>query len=272
MRRLLQLLPRAVVFIVLTLVTQVGGIAYLMGLAIASMVSRRFAFYSQSVIALLIAAPIYLAMTYFLVPPLAAAMGRVRLPCETRSQSPLVAASKLTCVLNRSYVRPEVHSLLMSLGAEAGQRFPGTQVTALEGNFPFADGFPLLPHLSHRDGKKLDLAFFYRTADKAIAHGSPSRLGYFVYEQPRTGDQTPCAGRWTPLRWDFDFFQPRPPAWHLDEERTAWMLRWLKEHPQISRIFVEPHLADRMGVAGGKVRFQGCHAARHDDHIHVEVP
>jgi hypothetical protein len=270
---MLRLVPHAVVFVCLTLVTQIGGIAYLMGLALATVISaRRPAFYVRSVIALVIAAPLYLAMTFFVVPPLAAAMGRVRLPCETSGSNPVVAASQLTCVLNRSYVRPELRDLIMGLGVEAGKRFPGSQVTALEGNFPFADGFPLLPHLSHRDGKKIDIAFFYRTPDTAISHGSPSRLGYFVYEPPRPGDPTPCAGRWTPLRWDFGVFQPKPAVWQVDEERTGWMLQWLKNHPQVSRIFIEPHLADRLNATGGKVRFQGCQAARHDDHIHFEIP
>jgi hypothetical protein len=272
MRRALRLLPHAVVFICLTLVTQIGGIAYLIGLAGAALMSKRSSFTSQSLIGLLIATPIYLAMTLFLVPPLAAAMGRVRLPCETRSQEAVVAATRLTCLLNRSYVRPEMRDLIMALGVETGKRFPGSQITTLEGNFPFADGFPLMPHLSHRDGKKLDIAFFYRTPDKAIAHGSPSRIGYFVYEQPRPGEQTPCAGRFTPLRWDLGVFQPKPPVWQVDDERTGWMVKWLKEHPQVSKVLIEPHLADRLNAAGGKVRFQGCHAARHDDHIHLEVP
>ena len=146
-------------------------------------------------------------------------------------------------------------------------------MTTLEGNFPFIDGFPLLPHLSHRDGRKVDLAYFYRSTkgNAAIPHASPSWLGYFIYEQPREGEPTPCAGRWTPLRWDFKWFQPQSPSWHLDEQRTASMLSWLKNQPQVYRIFIEPHLAQRLGLVGGKVRFQGCQAARHDDHIHVEV-
>jgi hypothetical protein len=49
------------------------------------------------------------------------------------------------------------------------------------------------------------------------------------------------------------------------------MILWLKARPEVTRIFIEPHLADRLGVGGGKVRFQGCRAARHDDHLHVEI-
>ena len=63
----------------------------------------------------------------------------------------------------------------------------------------------------------------------------------------------------------------KAPAWVLDEERTRAMILWLKARPEVTRIFIEPHLADRLGVGGGKVRFQGCRAARHDDHLHVEI-
>ena len=38
---------------------------------------------------------------------------------------------------------------------------------ALDGGFPFLDGFPLLPRLSHDDGRKLDLAFLL-AADPAV--------------------------------------------------------------------------------------------------------
>lgn len=174
--------------------------------------------------------------------------------------------------MNRGHVRPEVLALIGALGGEVTQRFPGSRVTTLEGNFPFIDGFPSR-HLSHRDGKKVDVAYFYGSSEESasIAHGSPSWLGYFVYEQPSQEDPLPCAERWTPLRWNFEWFQPQPPKWRLDEQRTAWMLTWLKSRPHVSRIFIEPHLAQRLGVAGGKVRFQGCQAARHDDHIHIEI-
>jgi len=52
------------------------------------------------------------------------------------------------------------------------------------------------------------------------------------------------------------------------------MLRWLVEKgPEhgVAKILLEPHMVKRLGVASPLIRFQGCRAARHDDHIHVEV-
>lgn len=262
------------VFVFVTVLTQIGGIAYLAGLAFAR--ARRVKLmnvWPQRFVVLVTAVLCYALMSFFLVPPLAEVMGRVHLPCGTVSAGPLVAATKLTCALNRGYVRPNVDKLITDLSAQVELTFPESKVTTLEGNFPFLNGFPLLPHLSHRDGKKVDIAYFYqRAADgSALAYGSPSALGYFIYERPKNGETSSCAGRWTPLRWDFVGLQPKPPKMRIDEHRTAWMIRWLKNDPRVSKIFIEPYLAARLGVSGGKVRFQGCYAARHDDHIHIEV-
>ena len=273
MRRIRRLLGIGALFAALTALTQIGGLAYLFGLTVGCLPGLRgISPVLRRTTTILAGTLVYVVFTAVVVPPLATSLGRVRLPCHVDGEGPVVAATPLTCVLNRGYVRPEVRDLLMALGTEAGRRFPGTQLTALEGNFPFGNGFPLLPHLSHQDGKRVDVAYFYEDAAGSIGHGSPSPIGYFVYEQPRTGDRLPCSGRWTPLRWNFAWLQPDPPRWRLDQQRTAWMVEWLKNNPSVSRLFLEPHLADRLGVASGKVRFQGCQAARHDDHIHIDVP
>ena len=239
-------IARAVIFAVLTVLTQIGGLCYLLGLVL----QRRGR--SVGVVSALL---VYVVLTVVVVPPLAALAGRVRLPCATAANAaaPLVSATRLTCALNRGYVRSTTARVLTALGEAMNRQFPGSQVTTLEGSFPFFDGF-------------------YRTADgqTAVPRGSPSWFGYFVYERPQVGDGA-CAGVRSLLRWDLNWLQPASPAWVLDVPRTAWMLNWLKAQPQVARLFVEPHLARRLGVEGGKVRFQGCQAARHDDHIHIEV-
>nr|WP_261337459.1 hypothetical protein [Rhizobium leguminosarum] len=39
----------------------------------------------------------------------------------------------------------------------------------------------------------------------------------------------------------------------------------------LQKIFIEPHLKNALGIADSHIRFQGCRAARHDDHIHIQV-
>jgi hypothetical protein len=71
-----------------------------------------------------------------------------------------------------------------------------------------------------------------------------------------------------------DWFQPlvRDDV-TLEEERSRAALQWLAtEGPDrgIEKILLEPHLKARLGLDSDLIRFQGCGAARHDDHIHVE--
>jgi hypothetical protein len=255
----------ALIVVALTLLTQIGGIVYVTALLATrywrrSSVSRwrRTAYVTTA--ALLI----YTVASIAIVPPLAGLIDRERAPCAS--------TTVVGCVLNRTYLKSKPLALITELDQVMAKRFPGSGVTILEGSFPFLDGFPLPPHLSHHDGRKVDLAYFYRDASgRPITRGSPSPVGYFHYQQPRPGDREPCAGRFTALRWDFGWRQPEEPAWVLDEERTRAMILWLKARPEVTRIFIEPHLADRLSVGGGKVRFQGCQAARHDDHLHVEI-
>lgn len=37
------------------------------------------------------------------------------------------------------------------------------------------------------------------------------------------------------------------------------------------KILIEPHIPARLGVSSRAIRFQGCRAARHDDHIHNQI-
>lgn len=262
MRGLFKTIYRLAMLAFLTIVTQVGGIAYLIGMLFGRSRLR--------VLAISLAA--YAVMTAIMVPLLAASSGRVRLPCSSSGDAPVVAATWLTCALNRGYVRRSALETVTALGRDYAQQFPGSKLTTLEAGFPFIEGFPLIPHISHKDGRKVDLAYAYRTAadGSAIPYGSPSWIGYFIFEQSKPGERISCP-RPTALRWNFYWVQPNPPIWVIDEERTGWILRWLKERSSVEKIFIEPYLADRMGVDGGKVRFQGCNAARHDDHIHFQV-
>lgn len=147
---------------------------------------------------------------------------------------------------------------------------PGTHVSYLDGAFPFP-GVPLLPHLSHGDGRKLDLALFYvdRAGRPLDVGGSP--LGYFGYIQPPRPRDAACPARWLDLRWDLAPLQ----AWlmpdALDRERTGRLVATAARHPAIGRGLLEPHLQRALGLRSPGLRFQGCGAARHDDHLHVQL-
>lgn len=58
----------------------------------------------------------------------------------------------------------------------------GIQVVYLDTNFPFINKFPLLPHLSHSDGKKIDVSLIYKDEKGKLTNKKPSVSGYGVYD------------------------------------------------------------------------------------------
>jgi hypothetical protein len=265
---MMRLLFHASVVMLLTALTQVGAIAY----AVAYLIYRRtklrlpafatfFAAYAGLVFASNVTAPIF---------------GRVPVPCFASKDAELTVRTPLFCVLNRNFVSPKMLIAARALASHMKGKFSGTITLVLDGNFPFVDGFPLLPHLSHSDGNKLDIAFYY-AADGAYLPGrTRSPIGYFAFEVPNSGAKLPCEGRndLITFRWDFAYLQGLFPAYQLESQRMKEALRWLSTDGQaygIEKIFVEPHLVQSLDAQQERIRFQGCRAARHDDHIHFQV-
>ena len=73
------------------------------------------------------------------------------------------------------------------------------------------------------------------------------------------------------MRWNFGALQPHWHDYELEPRRMVAVLEILTADPRIQKVFVEPHLLERFGLSDPKIRFQGCRAARHDDHIHLQV-
>jgi hypothetical protein len=255
----------------LTVLTQVGGLVWLLAMAL-----RRFLPTPSRLAFLGLFLGLYAAAT-ILTQQLAPLAGRVALPCFPGNDSTLAVHSPLYCALNRNYVAPELASVAKAYADHMAGAFPGTRTLALDASFPFLHGFPLIPHLSHNDGRKLDLAFYYLDESGKFRNGETrSPLGYFAFQQPVTGSPQPCAGRdrWMTLRWDMAWLQWAFPDWQLEPQRMHEALRWLSNEGQnlgIGKIFIEPHIPASLGVSSNTFRFQGCRAARHDDHIHIQL-
>lgn len=261
------------IFLFLTLLTQIGGAAYLATLAIKSRLTGGAFTKTALASGCFLACYACLGVTaHFLAPY----FGRVALPCRTTGSTTLVVQSPVFCALNRHYVTPELFKVTSDLAAFMDKEYPGTRTLALDANFPFIDGFPLVPHLSHDDGRKLDLAFYYRRRNgRYVAGATKSPIGYWAFEETLGGEQ-PCSGKsdLLTLRWDVPWFRFFHRDYELDVARNRAALQWLTTTASatgVSKVLVEPHLAQRLNVNGGVIRFQGCRASRHDDHIHFQV-
>lgn len=238
------------VFIILTVLTQLGGVALLL--------SRMF---RHRILAFVV---IYLGLAVAAM-WVAPAFGRVAISCF--QSGPLQVQSEVYCGLNRTYVTPEMRDVLEDAADAMARDYPGTVTMLLDANFPFFDGFPLLPHLSHDDGEKADLAFYYTDDGQYVPGDARAPLGYFAFKD----GPTTCPPAWPTLRCDMAWLQA---GWHdyaLDELRTAAQMDRFISDQRVGKIFIEPHLAQTLGLNDPKVRFQGCRAARHDDHIHIQL-
>jgi hypothetical protein len=247
---MLKILGHSAIVFFLTLLTQLGGIAWLVSLLFKRHLLVFFITYIALTSGAIFVAPVF---------------GRTPLSCS--NQGPLKVQSWFYCLANRNYVTPEMKAVLTEAAAEVDRVYPGTQTLVLDANFPFIVGFPLLPHLSHNDGEKADLAFYYKDKTGYLRGVTRSPIGYFAFED----GPSDCPDMWPTLRWDFNFLQPLWPDLDLEPDRTRLALTTLLDDDRVGKVFLEPHLQRRLGLANAKLRFQGCRAARHDDHIHVQL-
>jgi hypothetical protein len=146
----------------------------------------------------------------------------------------------------------------------------------LDANFPFFDGFPLLPHLSHNAGRKIDISFIYEDKDKKISNLKPSISGYGIFEKPRKGEINQSLTCKKNGFWQYDFtkhitFSSSSKDLKFSKSATKTLLNNILLNANVSKVFIEPHLKNRIHLNNSKIRFHGCSAVRHDDHIHFQI-
>lgn len=273
---------RALLFLFLTVLTQVGGVIYLCSLAILRRVDlRRLTPLRRRLSRIGVHAGFYLLMTFLVIPPLAARFGRVPLPAFRDGH--LKPRTILTAVLNRNYVRPELRQIVRDVAAKIGEKHPGFQLNYFDANFPFRlgigpfreKGFPLLPHISHSDGRKLDMGLVYRDAGtNELSPRTPSAIGYGISEGPLPGEvdrPAECRGKWMYSFMSRVWPQGARKDYTFDPVITRELTMPFVKDRRISWIYFETHLRDRLRLGSGKVGPAPCGAVRHDDHFHVTL-
>ncbi len=252
-------------FIILTIISQVGGIVYILSTFFFK--KDQYGKLKQLALALFV----YSVTTFLVIPKIAPLFGRQKI----QNSKFVTYHNFLTVLCNRNYVTPELNNTIEKVGAQLHKKLPNIQLVYLDANFPFFDDFPLLPHLSHNDGKKIDLSFVYKTELGSLTNNKPSRSGYGIFESPKKQEQN------TPILckkkgyWQYDFTKYLTLGstdnlfFALKENRI--LLNILSKQKSVSKIFIEPHLKSRLQLTSTKIRFHGCKAVRHDDHIHLQI-
>ena len=147
--KLFKVFTHLLIIVFLTVLTQIGGIVWILTMIISNYYKKKKRF---------IFPVLYMAFNLLIIPPVACQFGRVKLPSFDEN---LASRNIIYPLFFRNYVTPELYTLLV----ESSKKLKKAEIkiTYLDANFPFYNGFPLLPHLSHNDGKKLILPLCIKT-------------------------------------------------------------------------------------------------------------
>lgn len=263
----LRILIHFLIFVLLTALTQIGGILWI--LTVLSFKRSQQSYRRKRLVSFIL---LYLIVTFLIVPLLAPLSGREKI----QNTDVVVNHSFLTLILNRNYVTPQLQQTLQRSGSKFQKRYPELKIVYLDACFPFFKGFPLLPHLSHNDGRKIDISFIYSTKNGELTNKKPSVSGYGVFAGPKANEfsQRKLCKQKGYLQYDFTkYLSFGVPNKNLDfnANATAFLVNLLARDIHTRKIFIEPHLKTRLKLLNSKIRYQGCQAVRHDDHIHLQL-
>ncbi len=214
----------------------------------------------------------YLLCTFLLIPTIAPAFGRMKI-----HNSELVQAKHPFYIwANRNYVSLKLHETLQKIAVQLEEENPEIQLIYMDANFPFIDNFPLLPHLYHSDGKKIDIALIYEELDGKITNDKPTLSGYGYFENPEEDEWNQIMLCKAQGEWHYDFtkyftFGRVNKEIRFSEAGSANLARTILDRRSVDRIFIEPHLQERLQLNSNKIWYHGCQTVRHDDHIHLEL-
>lgn len=265
MKILLKTLIKILLFVFLTVLTQIGGIVYLVSLIISRKWNKNLKFKT-----LIIFIGLYLFSTLLIVPLIAPVFGREKVNHSEK----IKPTNYMTVLLNRNYVRPKLNELL----SQTEKELNGTKIEIhyLDANFPFINKFPLLPHLSHNDGKKIDISLIYETNNGVITDKQQSVSGYGVFENPKPNEYNQIEKCLKNGYFQYDYpkyitFGKINKELEFSNKGTKRLIKSILKNRNLEKIFIEPHLKSRMKLNDNRIRYHGCRAVRHDDHIHIQL-
>lgn len=148
-----------------------------------------------------------------MVPFIAPHFGRERIKTNERIKVHMF----LTTLSNGNYVVPEINTVLDDVSLVLGRSYEAIEIHCLDANFPFRDGFPLAPHVSHNDGKKLVISHIYKDENNQVVNEKPSRCGYGIFESPKSGEYNQIQVCKDKGYWQYDFLK-------LCKSNSVWFI------------------------------------------------
>lgn len=257
-------------FSALTMLTQVGGLVYLLHLALMRLLGIR-----KRVVRWPAFFALYLFISLVVVPPLARLNNRVPLPVTGYGESVIRPRNLFISLANRNYVRPELKDMLASVADQMAYEYPGLKIEYLDANFPLLEEFRMYPHIRHDDGRKLDLAYIRKGPAGDYVYRYISLFGYGYSVKPLPGETDKPARCAAEGAWQYNIIERYVPdqdrkghTFAVEENRR--LLELIAGHRAVRYVIIEPHLQERTGLQSVEnIRSLGCWAIRHDDHIHI---
>jgi hypothetical protein len=277
--KVINILGIILLFVILTALSQVGGLILLLWLLLYHFFKKRFknAWVRRGVhVGGFVV--FYLFLMFVIIPPLARIQDRVPLPMS--KSGALVPVTYWTAIFGRNYIKSEGRAKLENIAEAYVKKHPDLKVKYMDCNYPFRINIPgtknvwilegLLPHITH-DGTKADIALVYNDKSGQSSNLTPTAFGYGSSVDPLpTETCTPCACEHSGY-WQYSFMYRNLPRteYPLNIKVSADLIRIFDRH-LTDKIFLEKHLQQRFNLHGNYAQ-AGCHSVRHDDHFHVTL-
>jgi hypothetical protein len=307
--KVLNIIGIIILFVILTILSQVGGIILLLWLLLYQFFKKRLKnTWVRSSVHVGGFVVFYLFFIFVIIPPLARIQDRVPLPMS--KSGALVPVTYWTAIFGRNYIKSEGRDKLETIAEAFVKKHPELKVKYMDCNYPFRfigsdeiheeTGFPILeglfPHFTHL-GDKADIALIYNDEEGNPSNLTPTAIGYGSSVEPNkdepgyAGPNCPCRTKTlkqkqrkdgVPCVCDntltlgfirmYSFMYrnvPQNEKIKLDTLNSASLIKMFT--PYDSRIILEAHLRERLEVLRNSFGNHSCKTVRHDDHFHVRM-
>jgi hypothetical protein len=307
--KILNILGIILLFAILTILSQVGGIILLLWLLLYQFFKKRLKnAWVQRGVHVGGFVVFYLFFMFIIIPPLARIQDRVPLPMS--KSGALVPVTYWTAIFGRNYIKSEGRDKLETIAEAFVKKHPELKVKYMDCNYPFRfigsdeihknTGFPILeglfPHFTHL-GDKADIALIYNDEEGNPSNLTPTAIGYGSSVEPNkdepgyVGPNCPCRTKTlnqkkgkdgVPCVCDntltlgfirmYSFMYrnvPQNENIKLDTLNSASLIKMFT--PYDSGIILEAHLRKRLKVLQTSFGNHSCKTVRHDDHFHVRM-
>lgn len=130
--------------------------------------------------------------------------------------------------------------------------------------------------MNHNDGRKLDISLVYQTKKGIVSDKQKSNSGYGIFEEPLKNEtnQSLLCKKLSYKQYDYPkyiTFGSINQDLIFSEKETKDLINSLLFNNNLEKLFIEPHLKQRLNLLDTRIRYHGCKSVRHDDHIHIQI-